>query len=992
MEVSGIGRNRPGARRETLLTLKSRAFPGRVRAILDTLLSQLSPYLEHGMVAALDAFEQALFRRAEQARNNEEQQRCFESLREVRRVRADLAPALVALFESALASLNEPRRHSTLAKPQQRSLRGELSLVDSSELEESLVLVEAANRAEVRSSQPLFALGMRFGTLAEGPLFEPEDLPIGPHRLGECVRIAAEHLNVPGEHRLLFFRAVDQALFSQLEKFIDEANRILVESRILAHLVVLNPRARRGDDVHPQQSPAHGGEHEPAPGTHGAAHHGPAEGGHGPAGTGHAHGGHGPGAADAGSGHGHFALGLGGASPAHAAPSHGHAAHPSPSSGQALHSTPSQGHAASTAPGPGYGGHPSPGQGAHPAPGSGQTAHAAPLGPSAHARADDAPGAASGSHAAVPAHGPTSLHGAAGNVPPTPSSAAQEASSRFQQRSLQTRFGLATPAATTVAEAETGDAGRFGGFSRPMTGWPGVPSPPAREEMAAPSPSAAANDVQDRQMFQTMRELLSGRRQALGLGAAPSPDPNAFSARSDDVQSVLGVLQQKPAMPLSVGGKLVPRSIGHVKQDILNQLRQVTPEGRIPRLHEEDADTIDLVGLLFENLAKHGQPNSTVSQLMTKLQIPLLRVALKDKSFFSKRSHPARQLLNAVAESGLYWLDEGEEDRPLVEKMQSVVDRVLHEFHEDPVVFEQVLSDLSRHLQTQARKSEVAERRHVDAARGREKLEQARHTATSAIAGKIGSHKPRALIRTLLEQAWTDVLALTVLRQGEESPIYRDRLDFVDKLIAFGRGEPAQAGAAQRDLLREALENGLSQIGFHVEDIQSVGDRLFGVQNAAGSSVAANDDPATLTEVAARLKAHSRFGEDGDHHPHHHAHKAHVDPPLNDAEQQVLVRLKALPFGTWFELAQPGQKDRVRRKLSWFSTLTGRCLFVNQRGARTHETSLEQLARDLHEQRARVYEEPQENLIDRAWHAIVRTLKTFTGQSGDAGSEVGSHA
>src|SRR5690606_16317911 len=124
-----------------------------------------------------------------------------------------------------------------------------------------------------------------------------------------------------------------------------------------------------------------------------------------------------------------------------------------------------------------------------------------------------------------------------------------------------------------------------------------------------------------------------------------------------------------------------------------------------------------------------------------------------------------------------------EDDRQLVEKMQSSVDRVLSEFQDDPAVFEQVLSDLSPHLQTQAKKSEVSERRHVDAARGREKLESARHTATTAIATRIGSEKPRALIRTLLEQAWTDVLALTVLRQGEGSPIYRERLAFVDALL-----------------------------------------------------------------------------------------------------------------------------------------------------------------------------------------------------------------
>jgi hypothetical protein len=36
MEVPSPGRGRPAAKREPLLTLKSRPFPGRVRAILDT--------------------------------------------------------------------------------------------------------------------------------------------------------------------------------------------------------------------------------------------------------------------------------------------------------------------------------------------------------------------------------------------------------------------------------------------------------------------------------------------------------------------------------------------------------------------------------------------------------------------------------------------------------------------------------------------------------------------------------------------------------------------------------------------------------------------------------------------------------------------------------------------------------------------------------------------------------------------------------------------
>jgi len=69
----------------------------------------------------------------------------------------------------------------------------------------------------------------------------------------------------------------------------------------------------------------------------------------------------------------------------------------------------------------------------------------------------------------------------------------------------------------------------------------------------------------------------------------------------------------------------------------------------------------------------------------------------------------------------------------------------------------------------------------------------------------------------------------------------------------------------------------------------------------------------------------------------------------------------------------------VRRKLAWFSTLTGRCLFVNQRGARTDEKTLDQLARDIVRKQAKVYTDKPESLIDRAWKAITGSLKQFAG-------------
>lgn len=524
------------------------------------------------------------------------------------------------------------------------------------------------------------------------------------------------------------------------------------------------------------------------------------------------------------------------------------------------------------------------------------------------------------------------------------------------------------------------------------------PAAPKRDaETASETPAAhplteaadahdTADDLRDSELFTTLRELLTGRRQIQQAAAQPSPTtvaaatPSSYVATAEDLQSVLGALQGKPAAPMVLGGRVVQRSIAHLKQDLLNQLRQFTPDGRPPQLGEEDTDTLELVGMLFDFIAKDARPDSASQSLLTKLQVPVLRVALRDKSFFTRRGHPARQLLNAIAETGQYWIDDGdgEPDRTLVEKMQLVVDRVGAEYDGKVELFDEMLTDLSRHMGMLARKAEVAERRHVDAARGRERLDLARERAVGAIGERLAGRKIGRFVRTLLEQAWTDVLALTILRQGEESDAYRRRIDVADRLIVGGDG------AATPDV-REEIEQGLAQVGFHGDETQAMVRQLFSADEAAG----ADDSPASRTEMALKLKAKTRLGEDivappsaaGEAAPRQGTRMAPVAPPLNALERQMLERVKTLPFGTWFEFVQNQQGETVRRKLSWFSTLTGRCLFVNQRGARTDERSMEQLARDLVRGQARVASVERESLIDRAWHAIVGTLKQFTGRA-----------
>lgn len=493
----------------------------------------------------------------------------------------------------------------------------------------------------------------------------------------------------------------------------------------------------------------------------------------------------------------------------------------------------------------------------------------------------------------------------------------------------------------------------------------------------AQAASAAGNSQQisdngieaaaDRALFSSLRNLLAERRQAVGSNETASA--SSYQASRDDLQAVLGALQKHPVGVVQQDGRLVSRGIGHLKQDVLNQLRAKSPAGQAPALAQEDSDTIDLVGMLFDYIGQNLPARNGAHELMTKLQVPVLRTAIRDKEFFTQRQHPARVLLNSVAEASSLWLGEDDADRGLLNKMTSMVDRISQEFDGDMSVIDTMLGELGQYMGQVTRRAEMTERRHVDAAKGREKLELARQRANAVVARLLSRSKPQPMVRAVLEQAWTDVLALTLLRQGEESQSYRRCLAVADQLLQIGTGTDIEKIDTK---VRDEVRSGLLQVGLHSDEVDGVVGKLFDPTNL--------EKKTSHTEIALALKSKPRLG--GEAAPAESETDEPIAEPvaLNAEEREMLQRIHTLPFGTWFEFVTNQQGDAVRRKLAWFSTVTGRCLFVNQRGARADERTMEQLARDLVRGQVRLYESDQGSFIDRAWKAITNTLQQFTSR------------
>jgi hypothetical protein len=207
-------------------------------------------------------------------------------------------------------------------------------------------------------------------------------------------------------------------------------------------------------------------------------------------------------------------------------------------------------------------------------------------------------------------------------------------------------------------------------------------------------------------------------------------------------------------------------------------------------------------------------------------------------------------------------------------------------------------------------------------------------------------------------------MALTALRQGEDSPVWRQQLRVAERLIEIGQ-RPARAPTETPDPeLQRDIEEGLAKVGYQDADVSAISRRLLN-PNAPD----ADDAASSRTELTLRLKAQARLGEDMQG-------KKAKRIPLTSTEQRQLENLQQIPTGTVFEFVTP-EGEKVKRRLAWFSTATGATLFVNHRGQKFTDLTMDALARQVARGQVSVIEEHKGSTIDRAWENVLNALRSF---------------
>ncbi len=488
-------------------------------------------------------------------------------------------------------------------------------------------------------------------------------------------------------------------------------------------------------------------------------------------------------------------------------------------------------------------------------------------------------------------------------------------------------------------------------------------------------------------LLHTLHALFSARRGNAGVRAGAhttgGPLPSA-----NELLGALSVLQNQvvSAGPSSyeVDDATLSHEVMQLKAQLLTQIGALRGE-RPSHVASMDEDTIDLVGMLFEFILEDRNLPPVMQVMLARLQIPYLKAAILDRKLFAHRQHPARRLLDCLAEQAKSWSEESDRDHRLHEKVKSIVNQLLHDFDDDMGIFERLLTDLQQFQELNKRRSELAEQRVAESTRGREKLEQARRRAAREILDRIGTQKLPPLMHGVLARAWANHLVLTSLRQGEDSPEFKTALRFIDEFIASTR--PANDASSRQTLrsmlpgIERALRHGLANVAFQEQDIERLLGQLHAYYRKQLGEPAEQDEPedAAMTEEdAAMLAIPDSIQPVVDRQ---------VEPEdMLDVEELAEVppdspewhQVQALQPGNWLEFTLDGEAP-ARAKLSWISPMSGRYLFVNRRGLKVADYAPRELAALFVDGHARVL--ATNALFDRAMSAIVGKLSQPEGTS-----------
>ena len=383
-----------------------------------------------------------------------------------------------------------------------------------------------------------------------------------------------------------------------------------------------------------------------------------------------------------------------------------------------------------------------------------------------------------------------------------------------------------------------------------------------------------------------------------------------------------------------------------------------------------DKLTIELVGMLFDRIHTDKHLPAEIKTALSRLQFPIMKVALADSELFVSPVQPARRLMDRIASTGIGWRPEGDENVRYLSEVNKAVNTVVVAINEGPPVFEKALGAFELYL------SEERVRDDDPVIRAKRALEEAETREIMSINAAIGIRRVfdgvqiESYLRDFLLENWVKVMVAATLRERTQPGFAKKFRDIVSDVV--WSVQPKINPDDRKRLVKtipavlSTVREGLQLIEFSAARSQEFFARLMGshaqavkaLEVAYGTGAPMDPDafkrkldevkiveppPLSEGEVDQQLTITAEVVRSAV--AANHAEINVIEAPLTvQPEEMISVEklsdsdldkmIESWQRGTWFDLWTGDQTERVR--LRWISPRRNFYLFTSADTGKAH--------------------------------------------------------
>jgi Protein of unknown function (DUF1631) len=482
--------------------------------------------------------------------------------------------------------------------------------------------------------------------------------------------------------------------------------------------------------------------------------------------------------------------------------------------------------------------------------------------------------------------------------------------------------------------------------------------------------------------FTELSNLLSSLR-ALGLDRIPnyqtySANPGPIMS-NQDLLTTLSLLQLQHLQ--------IPNHSVDLREIISSILSGPTPE-KPKSVKQSDEDIINLVAMFFDFVLDDKNLPLAFQALISRLQIPILKVALRDKNFFSNNEHPARKLVNSLASASIGWDDaENTEKDKTYKAIAEIVQSITESNAENDSIYVEKLQQVQKLIKQTEHRSALIEKRTSQAAEGEAKTRKAKHATQQLLYKQLETAQLPQVVNDFLVDHWQQLLIIIHLKHGEESAQWIDASQLVGDLIWVCRPHQDEKSRLRLDKIKadlvKRIHQGLDEAAVTGEESDRITNDIQNVIEALQHQTLNPDkretpiELHTLTAEQAKNLGHTPGG----------GSKSWKDMTALERQQarykkltyEFIKKAENLPLNTWLSYEDTKQGKTLRCKLATMIEASDSFIFVNKFGFKVLEKTRKEFAYDMQQKRAKPIQSGL--LFERAMSSITANLRDLAKPS-----------